>query len=96
MPGCSSASSGCRCIMGPPGGPGSVQHGVAELYSGATIALVGEALRTEPAVDVIKLEHMWNRPLRFAHLWRTAVAGSVFSLQWRAGSIGRTWRSRIP
>jgi hypothetical protein len=80
--------------MGPPGGAGSVQHGVPNYTVGATVAVISEALRTEPTVDVIKLER--DRPLRFAHLWRTADAGSVFSLQWRAGSIGRTLRSRIP
>jgi hypothetical protein len=94
MPGCSFGQLGMPLIMGPPGGPGSVQHGVAELYSGSDHPLVSEALRTEPIVDVIKLER--DCPVRFAHLWRTADVGSVFSLQWRAGSIGRTWRSRIP
>jgi hypothetical protein len=29
-------------------------------------------------VVVIKLEHMRDRPLRFAHLWKTAGVGSVF------------------
>jgi hypothetical protein len=29
-------------------------------------------------VDVIKLEHMRDRPPRFAHLWKTADVGSVF------------------
>ena len=30
------------------------------------------------AVDVIRLEHMRDRPLRFTHLWKTADVGSVF------------------
>jgi hypothetical protein len=34
--------------------------------------------REEQPVAVIKLEHMRDRPSRFAHLWRTADAGSVF------------------
>jgi hypothetical protein len=29
-------------------------------------------------VVMIKLEHMWDRPPRFAHLWKTADVGSVF------------------
>jgi hypothetical protein len=50
-----------------------------------------------------------DRPTRFAHLWKTADVGSVFRfsgaldgpIHWRVrsigvGSIGRTWRSRIP
>ena len=69
----------------PPAAPARFSMELPNCTVGATIALVGEALRTEPTVDVIKLDHMWDRPLRFAHLWRTADAGSVFSLQWRAG-----------
>jgi hypothetical protein len=33
--------------------------------------------RCQPVV-VIKLEHMRDRPPRFAHLWKTADVGSVF------------------
>jgi hypothetical protein len=29
-------------------------------------------------VEVIKLDHVRNRPPRFAHLWKTADVGSVF------------------
>ena len=29
-------------------------------------------------MDVIKLEHMRDRPPRFAHLWKTADVGSLF------------------
>ena len=34
--------------------------------------------RARATVVVIKLEHMRDRPPRFAHLWKTADVGSVF------------------
>jgi hypothetical protein len=34
--------------------------------------------RARATVVVIKLEHMRDRPPRFAHLWKTADLGSVF------------------
>jgi hypothetical protein len=34
--------------------------------------------RTRATVVVIKLEHLRDRPLRFAPLWKTADVGSVF------------------
>ena len=96
MPGCSFGQLGMPLHHGTPRRPRLGSAWSCRTIQWGRPSPVGEALRTEPTVDVIKLEHMWDRPLRFAHLWRTAGAGSVFSLQWRAGSIGRTWRSCIP
>ena len=52
------------------------------------------------AVVVIKLEHMRDRPRRFAHLWKTADVGSVFlfsgALDGFANPLAsaRSWRRR--
>ena len=49
---------------------------------------------------VIKLEHLRDRPLRFAHLWKTADVGSVFrfsgALDGFANPLAsaRSWRRR--
>jgi len=56
-------------------------------------------LRRAAAV-VIKLEHMRDRPRRFAHLWKTADVGSVFrfsgALDGFANPLAsaRSWRRR--
>jgi hypothetical protein len=52
------------------------------------------------AVVVTKLEHMRDRPRRFAHLWKTADVGSVFrfsgALDGFANPLAsaRSWRRR--
>ena len=56
--------------------------------------------QTRAAVVVIKLEHMRDRPRRFAHLWKTADVGSVFrfsgALDGFANPLAsaRSWRRR--
>jgi hypothetical protein len=70
MPGCSFGQLGAMPLHHgtPRQAPARFNMELPNYTVGATIALVSEALRTEPTVDVIKLEHMRDRPLRFAHL----------------------------
>jgi hypothetical protein len=61
---------------------------------------IPSALPQARAAVVTKLEHMRDRPRRFAHLWKTADVGSVFrfsgALDGFANPLAsaRSWRRR--